>query len=317
MSYWLIILLILSTPAYAGDIHVSLRAESVVSGSQVTLGEIADLEIQDAATFKQLAAISVAYAPAPGRSITLYPGVVLARLRAAGIDQQDIDFQAPERVVISTDSQEVSPEQITSSVIDFVRRHYPIKDAQFTIRVIQKPKPLTVTTGHLRLSPHTKMSIPRYGRSTITVDVLLGENRLRTVQVPVEIHLYNDVWVAKKPIRRGSPLQSLDFKKLSQDAASIVGEPLTSIDQLHNYRARQDMPTGSILTTRRVERIPIIERGKLVQVEIQIRRVCLRFLGKALNSAGYGEMVEFLNGSTGKRIKAQVVSSTLARVLLE
>lgn len=318
MRSWLLLFtFVFALFSQAGEIQVDLRSQTVVSGPKVTLGEIAAVKAGDPSTLKRLSELPVVFAPPPGRHLSIYPGIVLAKLKTAGYDQGKIDFHAPDTISVVTESQIITGESMVSAATEFVKTQHPDPDVQCIVKALRKPKPMLMQTGACEFLPHLNLPVPRCGRITVAVDVHINGQRARTVFVPIQISVVSDVWVTEERIRRGQALSASQLSKTHQESTTTAAESLPVNARLEDYRPRQDIPAGSVLTLRNTERIPVVEQGHMVQVELLLHGIKVLISGKALNSAGYGEDVEIMNRASGKRIKARVTSPGLARVLLE
>ena len=78
---------------------IALKPSAQVSGSQVTLADIATVEPPAAAA--QYGPLVVAPAPSPGQTRSVTVGYLRVRLRRQGLDLTGVIFSGPERVLVS------------------------------------------------------------------------------------------------------------------------------------------------------------------------------------------------------------------------
>ena len=111
--------------------------------------------------------------------------------------------------------------------------------------------------------------------------------------------------VAKREIAAGQRIEAQDFAvEIRQEFPSAPAA--VSADEVTGRISRAAIPAGAVIRPERLYRLPDVQRGDLVEVEVQNGTAHLKFEARAEGSGSAGDCISLRNPVSGKRFVARV-----------
>jgi len=287
-----------------GGASVELPTESEVTGTMITLGEIAEVTGEDPEILKAINDVELGYVPAPGCSRFLHRWKIeRAVLRAApdvevkwtGADACRV-YPAVE-MVRSTDLYETARTAVREL---FNGGEVSIK-ATGTINDVSVPR--GVATAVLRADlTHDKQ---RPGNWSVPVRILVDGVPYHTAWIGLDVELYQELPVLLEPASKGTKLKAEMFAVRRVRVQETSSQPL-ALSLLSDAIAVRAMPAGHVVTERDVERPLAVNANAPVWIEVVHGHIRASVLGNALQSGRIGDLVTVRIEATGKEIQATV-----------
>lgn len=136
-----------------------------------------------------------------------------------------------------------------------------------------------------------------FGNQVLSGNIIVGvefwqnQQKLRRVEVPVRVKLFNEVLVAKKTISRGEQINLENCYVEKREIPSTIEPDRTKIEDIVGKEAKHFIVRGTILTRDLVQEPFAIRRGEKVRVVVLCGNVQVNTFGIALNDANAGETV--------------------------
>jgi len=143
---------------------------------------------------------------------------------------------------------------------------------------------------------------------------LIAEQGNKRWYVPVRVHWWAVAVVMNKSISARSLLTADMLKKIRTDVAGHNGPWVEQISELTGMRLTRRMNKGDLVLANVVKRPPLIKRGDLVQIIIDIGYLHVRAEGKALRSAHRGERILVKNLRSKEVLQAVVEQAGAVRI---
>ena len=285
-------ILILGFPCGAFGDTVTFRAEAYVRGPTLTLGDLADIAGERA---QELAAIEVAPAAMPQGSKRLDTGLVMARLRHAGIDTDGLNLEGARAVRATTLHQEVTPAMIADSLRRFIEDAMPWDPQATTVDVAEPTQVLIVREGELgfewRPNPEYRYLGSGAFRGEVTVDGTSEKNLL----CKTDVRTYGHVLVATQDIPRGRPLAAAHLE-VQEREMSVFGEAvLTDLSEAAKCTARRNIYAGQVIATSQVAPRVLVKRRQVVAVETWAGGLVVRTRARAESDGAEGDVIVCTN----------------------
>src|SRR5579862_8054913 len=233
---------------------LSAPPEVTISTDTIVLGELIPFAASDPRSN-----ISLGYAPNPGLARRFQKDELLAKIISAGLSTADL--QLPEAVLVRRFSQMLNNEQAVRAVRDAFIRQYPLAN----IEILSADVPETqVGTGNVEISaalpPRSDPSGPIYVKLDIRGNSFARAIYVRTI---ARVELQQPVIV--RPIAAQSRIQPQDveWKPMPFQAAHDV---ITSLDAIEGMVAKQDLATGTVLSTDLLYMPVYVRKGDAVTV---------------------------------------------------
>jgi flagellar basal body P-ring formation protein FlgA len=130
-----------------------------------------------------------------------------------------------------------------------------------------------------------------YGKVTARAELVSANGTTSTVFVLADVDVRIPVWVAKRRIGSGAPLNGLvvasEYRSLAGLSASVIraSAPLTG------RIAARTLTPGTILTHAATTTPRLVRRGNPVNIQVRIGNVLIRAQGRALAAGRLGDLI--------------------------
>jgi len=145
---------------------------------------------------------------------------------------------------------------------------------------------------------------------------LIAEQGNRRWYVPVRVHWWAMAIVMNKNISARSLLTTDMLKKIRTDIAGHNSPWVEQISELTGMRLTRRLNKGDVVLATSVKRPPLIKRGDMVQIILDLGHLHVRAEGKALRSAHRGERILVKNLRSKEVIQAIVEQAGAVRIQL-
>jgi len=145
---------------------------------------------------------------------------------------------------------------------------------------------------------------------------LIAEQAGKRWYIPVRVHWWAMAIVMKKSVPARTLLTHDMLKKTRTDIAGHNNPWLEQISELTGMRLTRRVNKGDLILSSFVKRPPLIKRGDIVQIILDIGHLHVRAEGKALRSASRGERILIKNLRSKEVIQAIVEQAGAVRVQL-
>jgi flagella basal body P-ring formation protein FlgA len=280
--------------------RIRVPAQATVADAVVRLSEIAVLD----GAAVELAETEIGPAPEPGTSRRISGQSVLARLRAAGLDDT-IAYTIPATVSI-TRAHQVLDETALRPVIEAeLGDRLPPGDR---VDVVEVRRPARIPVGAYELEvadPAAQATGGGFRRTDVRV--VQDGAVVATVPARVKIASFGPVVVARQPVARGAVLRAEDLRveerRLDELPSTVLNDPEEAIGK----EARVALAAGKPLGVQSLSTAALVKRGDLVRLLIEKNGLRLSVTGEALDTGGSGERVRVVNESSKRELVGRVV----------
>jgi flagella basal body P-ring formation protein FlgA len=142
------------------------------------------------------------------------------------------------------------------------------------------------------------------GRVTLKVRCI-GANPW-SIFIPAQVHIYRQVLLASRPLKRASILSEADLKLTERDIGLLSRGYLTSIEQATGKKLARQLLTDQVLVPAYLQQAEVISKGDHVVITARSGGISVRMSGEALSHGGLGEQISVRNLSSGRAIKARI-----------
>lgn len=270
-------------------VTVTVRQSPVVSGSQTTISDLADVDCSDEILAQRIGETTLCPAPLPGKTRTFTRSQIASALRRQGLKDGSFDLRCPSQVTATRESTTVSGQNIVDAVRDFV-----INTAAWPGTVTVEPSgSLTdqvVQAGTPELQVRMNGASLRKGRNTLPVDILVDGTKCATVNVSVMIKVFAPVLVASGPIRRTDEITSSNTRLVDMDITNLPDDVLTELP-VDEMTAAVSISSGAAIRNAWVTLPPVVKSGDRVTVAAGKSRVRVTAKGIAAADGRIGDRI--------------------------
>ena len=297
------------------QILIKIANESIVHQNYFTLGEIAEFNGFDVKLIQSLSEVRLGRSPLPGKSNLVHEKTIRSRLPYK-LKKAAITFIIPEDSIVSRASVKVTKDQIKDIVLSQVHKNFEA-NAKIKIKFQSKIKDLYLPQGEV--SYHIKKIgnvQKRGGYISWEINFKIDEEDLKKLIVRTKVSWVQDVYLAKKKIKRGEKITFNKLKIASKDTSGQKVGELIDMKSLVGKHARRDILPGELIKKNLLESPILIKEGKQVVLIYKTNNLELQTVAKVLKSGRLGQIIPVRNIASKKIIRARVMDSSSVEVVL-
>jgi flagella basal body P-ring formation protein FlgA len=295
----------------AGATVIDLKAEAVIAGDTVTLGDLATIEGANALT---VSGISIMSSPGGRLGGTLSARTIAEKVRSEY--RRPVHFKGAEQVHISVRTATVTKEILEKIFIEEVIKQSPWKETgKVEVDQVRVPRCPIVRDAdpiaiQAKFSPHEDFL------GFIMANLIIGSGPSpERVTVSGRVRLLADVPVVCTRIKTGRTISSSDLVMRIIDISSCP-RAYTRQENCVGKRAKVTLREGKPILPSQVERKPDVCSGEWVFIEARINNLVVRDRGIALKDGYQGEPIPVRNVASGKQVVGTIIAASLVQVEL-
>lgn len=310
--------MILFATLLLSNITVTLPAEAHVQGSEITLGEIAQIEGADAAELSRLESFALGYAPSPGYSRVLQDWKILASITR--------EFPELTFAVSGSKACRIWPTVSTvegKSLSDAARRGLEglLSGQDVEITLAGKIKDELVPTGTQSRDTRAQPSMTTVMNSanntgiwSVPVQIIVDGDPYRSVWVPFEVTIFRTMPVLKRDLPVGSTIQVGDLVMKRTALRALTDGKSLSETQLVGATTRRHLAMNQPVLERDVERALAIKQGETISLHVSKGLIQVDTTVIALADAYIGDVIQVRVFGSGKELNAKVIGKGRVRL---
>lgn len=297
----------LQSVATASDqrsVKVRGRAEVTVTNSIIQLGDIAEVSsanVEDDDIVIGLQKIFISDSPIPGQVMSISAGKVLERLRAEGINVEQIGYTFPRDMRITRASRQVSHEEMFSLVEQTLQK----TDGNLVLKSISYRRPLHVDPQALDCGA-VPAGVVTQGRLSIRVSCPPSGGSAVGTTVEAAVEQWREVPVASRPLPRGSLISIGDVAMARMDAERLPVDSVSSSALVVGLATTQDIGMGEVLRRSKIAVPPMITSGSRVTMRYRSGALEVTALGTALENGIEGQEIRVRNEASRRIVTGRV-----------
>ncbi|MBF0572820.1 MAG: flagellar basal body P-ring formation protein FlgA [Desulfamplus sp.] len=326
----------LSAIAGSGEIVIEVRESVNVNSRKVTLGEIADIEAP-AIIKRQLAAIDMGFAPAPGKSKIINGRQLESKIRSNRLflenrvspnknssdkktsinssgnnSSENITIIVPDKIYIERSSQEVSENDLKAIYEDYVSEKLDGQDFEindFSVRGLE-----VYPEGEVSISTPTSNDKEIKGRVTLYVKVKVDGKDYGRLSLSGWIDIFDNVLCAARSLTRGKVLELGDVNVQRVNVANINGDYFNDPNDVVGRVLTKNAPNNKAIVTNMIEDAALVRKGDSVKIIAARGNLKIITIGTVKSDGKMDDTVQVQNMTSGKVINAIVTGKESVKV---
>ena len=286
-------------PAATHAGRITVPPDALVETHTLHLGDLAQLE-GDALL---LADVVVGEAPDPGVAARLSGNEILARLRAAGLDEERIEYRIPVGVRVVRAHRELDREELRSRIEERVAQWLAPGER---LGRLEMHAPLRVPRGEIDVVVE---DVSRRGEDAAEIRLAVEQGGVALLQrsVPARIEGEAPRVVFRRGLERGEMVARGDVAVEIRARDSRDRGAFSEISQVVGRPVRVDVEPGQVALRGHLGAAAGVRRGDPVRLELRQGSLIVTTSGEALENAALGDTVRIVNRSSGHELSGRVV----------
>ena len=299
-------LLLLATPAAAqvtaalGPVHPKLKAEAVVTGNLVRIGDLVD-------NAGLIADVPIFRSPDLGTTGTVSAEAVLEAVRAHALI--GLDTGGLSEVAVTRASRTIKPEAIERRIAQALSTKFSLgAPDDISLSFDSDLPPLHVEPSALGEPRVERLSFDaRSGRFYATLALPGGPATRTPLRLSGRATATVEVATVAAPIARNATLKDADVLMERRPRTQVDRGVITDRAKAVGLAARTALEPGQPLRTSELMKPLVVERNEQVTLVYQIPGIMLTVQGKATTGGAVGEVVTVLNEQSKRIVQGVVV----------
>lgn len=289
-------------------VTVSLPLEASILGSEMTLGEIAEVQGDDANDVESVEAFTLGYSPAPGYSRVIQRWRVEQQLTKE-FPRLQINFEGKAACRVWPRTAEINASELERVAREAISSSLLGEDTEVTLHTRLENEKVPAGRISRRLVADAASGTLKSGVLNVPIKILIDDTKYRTVWVSFDVTLYRELPVLRRAVPQGGLIKPDDLvmRRVAVDA-SFAKEALSPA-MLVGASARRPLDMGSPIAARDIQRQLAVKAGETVALEIVNGRVVVNTKVMAMMDGFVGDVVGIRTLETGKELTAVVIKS--------
>ncbi|MFW6007583.1 MAG: hypothetical protein ACOCQ5_06280, partial [Halanaerobiales bacterium] len=191
-----------------------------VNKSEISLGDIAEIENASSENIDILQSIELGEAPSPGYSKKINKRFIKIKIKNAGLSENDFNLDMSDEIDITLDTTEIGRKEILSSVREYLIDKLPEKDIEeedIEIEVKFMPEEVKVPAENFKLNIASKPSGNFSGNISLPIEIINNGDVWKRIYIGLDVLINKEVLVANKNHIRGNKLKKENFPVVQID----------------------------------------------------------------------------------------------------
>lgn len=307
--------MMLLTTILLGGLTVVLNPQATVRGTELTVGEIAEVRGADTELVERVKSLELGWAPAPGYTRTLQRWQIEQKLQS-GFPGTALLVEGARVVRVIPLTQKIPGTELRARAEAELRALFGSREAILTPtgQLQDVEIPAGERAPELRCILDKREQRP--GVWSIPVQIWVDGTPFSTQWVTYQVEWNELVPILLRDVRRGEILGPEHFELRKARVGHMGGlEPLSG-PALLGAVAQLDLPAGSTVTSRDVQRARLVKSGDTVQVQVRKGAITARTAAIAKADGMSGDRIKLTSVDKSRELSGVVIGRGLVEVEL-
>ncbi|EGO64074.1 flagellar basal body P-ring formation chaperone FlgA [Acetonema longum] len=295
---------------------ITVAAESIVKGPDITLGEIAAIKGPDNQRIKYLSRIKLGPAPAPGQRTLFTRELLGIRLQAAQADYDGIVWQVPPEFQVTTASQLLAGDRLQKAALAGLKKKLVIDASEdVEVTLLDPVGDRLAPTGTFSFDVQIPASI-RYSTPMSFYLLVQHEGTLyQRIPLKCTVRRFAPIVVTVRPIKAHEVLTAEKLQLERRDVGRLTADYITDMEKVIGLEVKRTLMTGTVLTASLLNQPVQVKRNSPVTIVGRVAGIEITAAGVALQDGRNGQVIQVRNQSSQRVVAAKVISAGMVQVL--
>jgi flagella basal body P-ring formation protein FlgA len=150
----------------------------------------------------------------------------------------------------------------------------------------------------------------------VRFDLRTPAETIGTWQMPIQAHVWHDVWVARSSQPRGRLLADLDLTTERRDLLTLRDAVTTLNVNDTSLELAENLSAGAPLLARSLRMRPVIQRGRVIDAVVQNGALMITLKAEALEDGIPGQTIRVRNANSKREFRGKVENEQTVTVTL-
>jgi len=308
IRFFILLVIIAVKTAISAQAAVALKAQALVEPGVIRLGQIAEIEGEEALV-KRISALEVGKVSEPGRKTRVTEGALKNFFIKTVASGQDIDFNGAKFCDVVARSGLVSSDSLKSLLLKEVRSRMPAnlkegKDWDFEVKKV--PNNIVAPERGGKIVVNLSPQFSGIGQEVATVQVFNDKKVISKYTIPFVVHRFEYVAEMRNAIRKDETIGEQDFEMVWQETTFQKRKVIKAAKEAIGRTAIRTLKSGEILVDNALSAPYAVKAGDAVKLFAKFGESVVQINAIAQKNAFKGQTISVRNIDTGKDILATV-----------
>lgn len=292
----------------AQALTIVVAAESQVTGSYFTLGDIASISGDDSNRIAELSQIKLGSTPLPGRSYIFTVELLNTRLSAANADLTNIAWQVPQQFKVTALSQQIDGQRLVADAEKFLKNK--LNGSDVLITSLSQPQDIFVPPGMVDFNLELPYGIRYNSPTNVSIGVQVSGRTFTIAKLRFDVKKYEQVAVTSRPIAANETItpDAIIFER--RDIGRMPPGYFTGLNKILGLTVKRQLGPGLVLNDSMVAKPIVIKRGQAVNITAKVGDIEVSTSGVALQNGSIGQFIRVQNINSKKVVNGRIIDES-------
>ena len=208
------------------------------------------------------------------------------------------------------EAKQIGVKDIEPLIKSYILKHYkPLYKGDIQVQCGRIPcVPVEVPEGKVDIKIASILRDAFVERSVVRVRIFVDGKPVRSLGVPVQLAIYDNVWVATQPISRDDSISTINVEPMRRDITKIAATAArVNLSNLLNTRVKKTFRTGEVLDHRFIEKEPVVLRNSMISIIFKSKTISVSIPGEAMENGQIGDNIRVRSPEFRKQYRAKII----------
>lgn len=293
---------------------LSVKAETIVSGDRLTLGDISEVSAGDEATAARVRLIALGYAPNVGATREIRREAILLALAAAGLNEAAVRLEGASLSVVRRASQRIEPGLIREAVERAALTELRAAGALARLTRLDLPPIIEAPSGALEARATLAGARDMFSPFIVSIELWVDGRVARRLSATAQVEAEAAVLVAAHDIAPRTRVRGSDVRTEVVRLTRPINKYLFDATQLRGVSTNRAISSGEAMTADALASEIVVRTGDAVRIVGASGELRITVAGEARGAGRVGDRVTVKNSQSGMMLQAIVVDEGLVRI---
>ncbi len=254
--------------------------------------------------------------PAIGRVLSLSLAQLQAYLKAAAPALASPLWAGPTTVQVTRRTRSLPAAEVLAGLKEFLQRQGGRDQGQIELRFI---RPWTSPVIADEMYTLRVNDLPSSGLTSVLpvrFELATDQESLGTWQMPLEVRLMREVWVAHQELRRGDTLQDGDLTLEMRDALKYRDLLPADTDLTRGWMMSENVQPAQPVQRRAIQLRAVLQRGQLVEALYRDGPIVISLKAEVLDPGAPGQIIRLRNPNSRRELRGKIINEQVVQIQL-
>ncbi len=206
--------------------------------------------------------------------------------------------------------------ELKDLLADALQREYVRDVGELELTLTRDWTPVAVPDGPVTLHVQELPTVGVTPNFIVRFELMAGEHRLGSWQVPATAHVWREVWVARTALHRGQLLVEADRVRERRDVLALREAYVGDDTHEATLELAENVPAGTPLLQRHLKPRTVVRRGQIVEVTLRDGAMAVSLKAEVLENGAIGQQVRVRNVLSKREFRGKVENEGAVSVSL-